>query len=41
MSNTAKLKWGPKEAAAYYKVYSGVIYSISKHYSYLSIREDF
>ena len=40
MSNTIRLRQGPKEAAAYYKVYSGMIYSIGKHYNYLGICGD-
>ena len=40
MNNITRLKWGPKKAAAHYKVYSGVIYNINKYYSYLSIRRD-
>ena len=40
MNNTIKLKWGLKEAAAYYKVYNSTIYSVNKHYSYLGIYRD-
>ena len=40
MSNTARLGWGLKKAVAHYKVYSSIIYSISRHYNYLGIYGD-
>ena len=40
MSNAVKLKWGPREATAYYKVYNSMIYSVNKHSSYLGIYGD-
>ena len=40
MNNITKLKWGPKETATHYRVYSDAIYSVSKYYNYLGIRGD-